>query len=127
MKKNVAYHLYKLSNKKLSKLDAIEFKSEREEIQNIFENNLSDFFPKLEFLKSEYSFTVSQNRVDSIAYHARENTFLIIEYKTLKGARGGKVKNQALNYLADLKSDLAEQFDLVNFWNKEKSKQTKYD
>jgi len=124
-KKGSTYHLYKLSNKLYNKLDLIEFKSERKDIQDIFENNLNDFFPKLEFLKREHSFAVSRNRVDSIAYHLRENTFLIIEYKTLRGARGGKVKNQALNYLSDLKNDLEEQFDLVNSWNKEKGKQSK--
>lgn len=123
-KKTNTHHLYKLDKKILTKLDSLELKSERKDIQDIFENNLNEFFPKLEFLKSEHSFAVSQNRVDSIAYHERESTFFIIEYKTLKGARGGKVKNQALNYLNDLKENLGEQADLLDFWNKEKG-QTK--
>ncbi len=122
-KKTNDYHLYKFDKKVLSKLDLLELKSERKDIQNIFENNLNDFFPKLEFLKREHSFSISQSRVDSIAYHVHENTFFIIEYKTLKGAKGGKVKNQALNYLSDLKDDLKEQFNLVNSWNKEKGGQ----
>ncbi|MCE8163809.1 MAG: hypothetical protein I3273_06150 [Candidatus Moeniiplasma glomeromycotorum] len=124
-KKVNTYHLYKLDkkNKILTKLDSLELKSERKDIQDIFENNLNEFFPKLEFLKSEHSFAVSQNRVDSIAFHDRENTFFIIEYKTLKGGRGGKIKNQALNYLNELRENSDERFDLVDFWNKEKGRQ----
>jgi hypothetical protein len=123
-KKTNVHHLYKLDkqNKISTKLNSIELKSERKDIQDIFENNLNELFPRLEFLKSEYSFTIFQNRADSIAYHERENTFFIVEYKTLKGAKGGKIKNQSLNYLNDLKESLGEQADLLDFWNKEKGR-----
>jgi predicted transport protein len=78
--------------KNLKNLKEVPFKLERD-IQNIFEQNIQEIL-ELELVKSE--FIIHNKRIDSLAFDANNNAFIIIEYKRDKNS---SVVDQGFTYL----------------------------
>lgn len=94
--------LYKLdANNKAEVVSEKPFKLERE-MQKVFEDNLG-LIMGLEMVKSEFS--IKDKRIDTMAYDAQNNAFVIIEYKRDKNSsvfdQGITYLNLMLNYKAD--------------------------
>ncbi|WP_309597674.1 DUF5655 domain-containing protein [Flavobacterium oreochromis] len=86
-------NLYQINKLQLQTLTEKPFKLERE-IQNLFEQNLT-LLTGLEFVKSE--FTIKGKRIDTLAYDAQSEAFIIIEYKREKNV---SVVDQGFTYLS---------------------------
>lgn len=93
--------IYNSTGNKLVQVKEKSFKLEKE-IQNIFENNLSEIMG-LVLVKSE--FTIKNKRIDSLAYDKQSNAFIIIEYKRDKNY---SVVDQGLTYLNLMLQNKAE-------------------
>ena len=85
--------LFSLQNKKVNAVCVKPFKLEKE-IQQIVEDNLSDFF-SLQLVKSEFS--LKNFRIDSLGYDKENNSFVILEYKRDKNY---SVIDQGYTYLS---------------------------
>jgi predicted transport protein len=85
--------IFVASGQKISSLREVPFKLEKE-IQEIVEANLGVLFG-LQFVKSE--FTMSQVRIDTLAYDKETKSFVIIEYKK---DRAFSVFDQGMSYLS---------------------------
>lgn len=85
--------LYSAHGKKLKTLSVKPFKLEKE-IQQLVEDNLQELF-SLELVQSE--FTVTNFRLDSLAYDRENRSFVIIEYKKDKNY---SVIDQGYTYLS---------------------------
>lgn len=99
--------LYQTKSNELFELIEEPFRLEKE-IQTLFEQNLSEF-TGLEFVKSE--FTIKNNRIDTLAYDAESNAFVIIEYKR---ERNYSVVDQGVSYLnlmLDYKADFVLEYN----------------
>lgn len=99
--------LYQTKSNELFELIEEPFRLEKE-IQTLFEQNLSEFIG-LEFIKSE--FTIKSNRIDTLAYDAESNAFVIIEYKR---ERNYSVVDQGVSYLnlmLDYKADFVLEYN----------------
>jgi predicted transport protein len=93
--------LYKYSNQKLSPIKGTEFELERD-LQRLLEDNLEPLFG-LQFIATEFSF--NNLRLDSVAYDAENNCFVIIEYKRDKAS---SVVDQGYAYLSLVLNNQAE-------------------
>jgi predicted transport protein len=85
--------IYLNINNKLKEVEEKAFKLEQE-IQKVFEDNL-DTVMGLNLVKSE--FTIKNKRIDTLAYDAQSNAFIIIEYKRNKNV---SVVDQGFTYLS---------------------------
>ncbi len=87
-------HLYNLKSKEsIAILKEKPFKLEKE-IQSLFESNLNELM-NLQLVKSEFS--IKNKRIDTLAYDAQSNAFIIIEYKRSKNI---SVVDQGFTYLS---------------------------
>ncbi|MCA0349081.1 MAG: DUF5655 domain-containing protein [Bacteroidetes bacterium] len=93
--------LFNNNSNKLSQVKEKPFKLERE-IQNIFENNLSEIMG-LQLVKSEFS--IKNKRIDTLAFDKQTQAFIIIEYKRDKNY---SVVDQGLTYLNIMLQNRAE-------------------
>ncbi len=93
------------------------FKLEKE-IQQLFESNLNTIMG-LELVKSEFS--IKNKRIDSLAYDAQNNAFIIIEYKRDKNI---SVVDQGFTYLSLM---LENKADFIVEYNESLKKQLKRD
>lgn len=84
--------LFKNTKSSLSELKEKPFKLEKE-IQTLFEKNIKSI-TGLNFVKSE--FTIKNNRIDTLAYDADSQSFVIIEYKR---SQNYSVVDQGVSYL----------------------------
>jgi hypothetical protein len=93
--------LYTIKNKKLASIERNSFKLEIE-IQALVEGNLETLFG-LEFVSTE--FTVSDFRLDTLAYDEQNRSFVIVEYK-----RGSSysVVDQGYSYLSVMLNNKAD-------------------
>ena len=93
--------LFRAQNQTLTALSEIPFKLEKE-IQTLFEKNLYNI-TDLVFVKSEFS--IKNRRIDTLAFDAESNAFVIIEYKRDKNYsvidQGVSYLNLMLEYQAD--------------------------
>jgi hypothetical protein len=69
--------LFDLTSSKVSEVEQIQFKLEKD-IQILIEPNVETFFG-VKFIKSE--FAVGKYRIDTLAFNEENNAFVIIEYK----------------------------------------------
>jgi predicted transport protein len=86
-------NLYNTQGNNLKEVKEQSFKLEKD-IQSIFENNLESIMG-LQLVKSE--FTIKNKRIDTLAYDAQSNAFIIIEYKRSKNI---SVVDQGFTYLS---------------------------
>ncbi len=93
--------LYSYTNKKLQVIKEDSFKLEKE-IQEATEKNLTQVFG-LQFIKSE--FTLNGLRIDTLAFDAESNSFVIIEYKRDKNF---SVIDQGYAYLSLMLNNKAD-------------------
>lgn len=93
--------LFNNNSNKLLQVKEKTFKLERE-IQNIFENNLSEIMG-LQLVKSEFS--IKNKRIDTLAFDKQTQAFIIIEYKRDKNY---SVVDQGLTYLNIMLQNRAE-------------------
>lgn len=93
--------LFKISGNKLDNIRELPFKLEKE-IQSLVEFNLTNIF-KLQLIRSE--FTVSNLRIDSLAFDPASSSFVIIEYKK---DRNFSVIDQGMSYLSLMLNNKAE-------------------
>lgn len=93
--------LYQTNKNGLSILKENPFRLERE-IQNIFEENLSELMG-LQLVKSEFS--IKNKRIDTLAFDKQTQAFIIIEYKRDKNY---SVVDQGLTYLNIMLQNRAE-------------------
>lgn len=93
--------LYQTIKNGLSVLKENPFRLERE-IQNIFEENLSEIMG-LQLVKSEFS--IKNKRIDTLAFDKQSQAFIIIEYKRDKNY---SVVDQGLTYLNIMLQNRAE-------------------
>jgi predicted transport protein len=93
--------LYQTVKNGLSILKENPFRLERE-IQNIFEENLSELMG-LQLVKSEFS--IKNKRIDTLAFDKQTQAFIIIEYKRDKNY---SVVDQGLTYLNIMLQNRAE-------------------
>ena len=101
--------LYKNNSNNLNEIKEIDFKSEKE-LQTLCENNLKTLL-NLEFVATE--FTVTDLRLDTVAFDSESNAFIIIEYKNTKNA---SVIDQGYTYLSTLfnhKADFVLEYNRV--------------
>jgi predicted transport protein len=101
--------IYLNTNNKLKEVEERAFKLERD-IQRVFEDNL-DTIMQLTLVKSE--FTIKDRRIDTLAYDAQTNAFVIIEYKRDKNI---SVFDQGITYLGLM---LANKADFVIEYNEQ--------
>lgn len=94
-------NLYQLNKTRLETIKPIPFKLEKD-IQTLVEGNLQTLFD-LEFVKSE--FQLHNLRIDTLAFDAQSNSFVIIEYK--KG-KSYSVIDQGYSYLSLLLNNKAD-------------------
>lgn len=94
-------NLYYLDKAQLESIKPVPFKLEKE-IQTLVEGNLPTLFD-LEFVKSE--FQLNNLRIDTLAFDAQSNSFVIIEYK--KG-KSYSVIDQGYSYLSLLLNKKAD-------------------
>lgn len=93
--------IYSIKNRKLSFIEEINFKLERE-IQEICEENLNQLFG-WELVKSQ--FTLQNFRIDSLVFDSKSKSFIIIEYKKDKNF---SVIDQGYAYLSLLLNNKAD-------------------
>lgn len=93
--------LYNFNNNSLTPIKKLKFKNEKE-LQHITEDNLEEIFG-LQFIASE--FTISEFRLDTLAYNPETNAFVIIEYKNTKNF---SVIDQGYSYLSTLLNNKAD-------------------
>ena len=93
--------LYKFNKNSLTPIKKIKFKNERE-LQTITEENLEEIFG-LQFIASEFS--ISEFRLDTLAFNPETNAFVIIEYKNTKNF---SVIDQGYSYLSTLLNNKAD-------------------
>lgn len=93
--------LFALGKGKLNYIDEISFKLEKD-IQILCENNLEEVF-NLKFVSSE--FTISNFRIDTLAFDKKSKTFVIIEYKRDKNF---SVIDQGYAYLSIMLNNKAD-------------------
>jgi len=93
--------MYSVKNGKLSNIESIDFKLEKD-IQRLCEDNLSQIFG-LQTVKSEF---ILQNlRVDTLAFDAKTKSFVVIEYKKDKNF---SVIDQGYAYLSIVLNNKAD-------------------
>lgn len=93
--------MYSVKNGKLSNIESIDFKLEKD-IQRLCEDNLSQIFG-LQTVKSEF---VLQNlRIDTLAFDAKTKSFVVIEYKKDKNF---SVIDQGYAYLSIVLNNKAD-------------------
>jgi predicted transport protein len=109
--------LFSSTSTNLTQISEKPFKLEKE-IQNITEANMELIF-NLEFVDSEFS--LSNFRIDSLAFDSELNSFVIIEYKNTKNF---SVIDQGYSYLSLLLNNKAE---FVLRYNELKNKNLKKD
>lgn len=109
--------IYLNTNNKLKEVEERAFKLERD-IQRVFEGNL-DTIMQLTLVRSE--FTIKDRRIDTLAYDAQTNAFVIIEYKRDKNI---SVFDQGITYLGLM---LANKADFVIEYNEQLKKNMKRD
>ena len=93
--------LYNYKNEKVSEVNQIPFKLEKE-IQSLVEKNTESIFDLL-FVQSEL--TVNKYRIDTLCFDEESNSFVIIEYK--KGS-SYSVIDQGYTYLQLLLNNKSE-------------------
>lgn len=93
--------LFNINNGKLNSIKENPFKLEKE-IQELTENNLKTIFG-LDFIKSEFS--ISNFRIDSLAFDKNASCFVIIEYKRDKNF---SVIDQGYAYLSLMLNNKAD-------------------
>jgi hypothetical protein len=93
---------YYIKNKKLSPIKESLNKLLEKDIQALTEQNLGELFD-IEFLDTEV--TVSNFRIDTLAFDPETSSFIIIEYKR---DRSFSVSDQGLSYLSLLLNNKAE-------------------
>ena len=114
-------NLYNLkSNDTISILKENPFKLEKE-IQALFESNLSELM-NLQLVKSEFS--IKNKRIDTLAYDAQSNAFIIIEYKRSKNI---SVVDQGFTYLSLMLENKADFIVEYNETLKQNLKRTDVD
>ena len=101
--------IYLNTNNKLKEVEERAFKLERD-IQRVIEENLSTIM-QLTLVRSE--FTIKDRRIDTLAYDAQTNAFVIIEYKRDKNI---SVFDQGITYLGLM---LANKADFVIEYNEQ--------
>lgn len=99
--KEYLMQLFQVKNQQLQKINKDSFKLERD-IQQVVEANMETLFG-LEFVRSEFS--VTEFRLDSLAYDEINNAFVIVEYK--KGS-SYSVVDQGYSYLSVMLNNKAE-------------------
>jgi predicted transport protein len=109
--------IYLNTNNKLKEVEERAFKLERD-IQRVFEENLNTIM-QLTLVRSE--FTIKDRRIDTLAYDAQTNAFVIIEYKRDKNI---SVFDQGITYLGLM---LANKADFVIEYNEQLKKNMKRD
>ena len=109
--------IYLNTNNKLKEVEERAFKLERD-IQRVFEENL-DTIMQLTLVKSE--FTIKNKRIDTLAYDAQSNAFIIIEYKR---DRNLSVVDQGFTYLSLM---LENKADFIVEYNESLKKNLKRD
>ena len=109
--------LYQLQNTALTEVHENAFKLERE-MQAVFEQNLQ-LLMGLTLVKGE--FTIKNKRIDTLAYSAEMNAFVIIEYKRDKNS---SVFDQGITYL---KLMIENKADFVIEYNERLGKAIKRD
>ena len=109
--------IYTNKNGKITQIKEKPFKLEKE-IQQLFESNLNTIMG-LELVKSEFS--IKNKRIDSLAYDAQNNAFIIIEYKRDKNI---SVVDQGFTYLSLM---LENKVDFIVEYNESLKKQLKRD
>lgn len=109
--------IYTNKNGKITQIKEKPFKLEKE-IQQLFESNLNTIMG-LELVKSEFS--IKNKRIDSLAYDAQNNAFIIIEYKRDKNI---SVVDQGFTYLSLMFGNKA---DIIVEYNESLKKQLKRD
>ena len=109
--------LYQLQNTALTEVHENAFKLERE-MQAVFEQNLQ-LLMGLTLVKGE--FTIKNKRIDTLAYSAEMNAFVIIEYKRDKNS---SVFDQGITYL---KLMIENKADFVIDYNERLGKAIKRD
>ncbi len=107
--------LFRNNKKSLVAIEKESFKMEKD-IQSLVESNMDILF-KLEFVSSEFS--VAEFRLDSLAFDAETNAFVIVEYK--KG-RSPSAVGQGLAYLSLMVNNKA---NFILEYNKKKVKKLK--
>ncbi|GAB7258302.1 DUF5655 domain-containing protein [Polaribacter sp. OB-PA-B3] len=114
-------NLYNLEkNNSIKHIKEKPFKLERD-IQNVFENNLNDIMG-LTLVKSEFS--IKNKRIDTLAYDAQSNAFIIIEYKRSKNI---SVVDQGFTYLSLMLENKADFIIEYNETLKQNLKRTDVD
>ena len=109
--------IYTNKNGTITQIKEKPYKLEKE-IQQLFESNLNTIMG-LELVKSEFS--IKDKRIDSLAYDAQNNAFIIIEYKRDKNI---SVVDQGFTYLSLM---LENQADIIVEYNESLKKQLKRD
>ncbi|UII30717.1 DUF5655 domain-containing protein [Fulvivirga ulvae] len=109
--------IYANKNGTITQIKEKPFKLEKE-IQQLFESNLNTIMG-LELVKSEFS--IKNKRIDSLAYDAQNNAFIIIEYKRDKNI---SVVDQGFTYLSLM---LENKADFIVEYNESLKKQLKRD
>lgn len=109
--------LFKLKDGRASRVKEDDFKLEKD-IQSLVEANMNELL-NLEFITTEFS--VSNFRIDSLAYDKESNAFIIIEYKR---GRNESLIDQGYTYLYILFDRKA---DFVLKYNEVKNKNLKID
>ena len=109
--------IYVNKNGTITQIKEKPFKLEKE-IQQLFESNLNTIMG-LELVKSEFS--IKNKRIDSLAYDAQNNAFIIIEYKRDKNI---SVVDQGFTYLSLM---LENKADFIVEYNESLKKQLKRD
>lgn len=93
--------LYKINGEKISGLNSITFKLEKD-IQSLIEKNVEELF-NIQFVKTEL--IIKNFRIDTLGYNKETNSFVIIEYKK---ERNFSVIDQGYTYLSLLLNHKAE-------------------
>ena len=109
--------IYTNKNGTITQIKEKPFKLEKE-IQQLFESNLNTIMG-LKLVKSEFS--IKNKRIDSLAYDAQNNAFIIIEYKRDKNI---SVVDQGFTYLGLM---LENKADIIVEYNESLKKQLKRD
>jgi len=112
--------MYSIKNEKLSSIDSIDFKLEKE-IQKLCEDNLHLLFG-LHMVRSQ--FTLQNLRIDTLAFDVKARAFVIIEYKKDKNF---SVIDQGYAYLSVVLNNKADCILEYNEYHKEPIKKDDVD
>jgi len=107
--------LFDLGNEIVKEIKELDFKSEKE-LQTLCEKNLLQFI-NLDFVETE--FTISDFRLDTVAFDKEANAFIIIEYKNQKNI---SVIDQGYTYLSTMfnhKADFVLKYNIRFNLNKD--------